>query len=99
MPHDASHRKNADSAWPLSRHPSFSPSPIEPWTKNADSISCCAITPRNSAWLPISLMSFGAGVAVQHSRYGVSANISVRRRRVLPSSDLRMLDSSRTMAP
>ena len=41
---------------------------------------------------------FGAGVAVQQRRYGVSANASVSRWRVLPSSDLRMLDSSSTTA-
>jgi hypothetical protein len=44
--------------------------------------------PKNSAWLAISEMSFGAGVAVQHSRHGVAENISVSSFRVFPASPL-----------
>src|SRR2546430_12637328 len=37
-----------------------------------------------SQWLASSAMSFGAGVAVQQRRYGVSAKARIRRVRVLP---------------
>lgn len=57
------------------------------------------MTPRNSAWLASSAWSLGAGVAVQQSRIGVSANARIRAVRVFPSKLLRMLDSSSTTAP
>ncbi len=37
-------------------------------------------------------MSFGLGVAVQHSRYFVPANIAMSFVRVLPSMDFKMLE-------
>ena len=63
-PHDATHRQNTCRAWPLRRHVCVSP---PSWTKNPASISALDRTPRNCAWLPSSVQSFGAGVAVAQS--------------------------------
>jgi hypothetical protein len=46
--HDASQRKNASSAWPLSTQPDRRESSAL-WMKNSDSISCIDAMPRNSA--------------------------------------------------
>ncbi len=90
---DAIHANMGLRAWPLSRHPSSS------WTKYAASISVREATPRNSAWLVSSSMSFGAGVAVAVSRRGTGAKWRMSAVRVLPSDCLRMDASSRTTAP
>jgi len=45
--------------------------------KNVASMSVYFITPRNSAWLPNSMKSFGAGVAVAASRKGMVAQASI----------------------
>ena len=60
------------------------------------SISVRVMTPMNSAWLPSSMWSLGAGVAEQASRYGVRLNDSMIWLRILPVYALRMLDSSST---
>src|SRR5690606_97590 len=49
------------------------------WVKYIASISSLRPWLRNSAWLVISVSSFGDGVAVQQSLYGVLENISIRR--------------------
>ena len=74
-------------------------SPRESAIKNVDRISAGVMRPRKSAWLHSSSMSFGAGVAVQHSRYGVALNAATRARLVTPLNAFRIDDSSRTTAP
>ena len=64
--------------------------------KNSASISARDRTPRNCAWLPSSVQSFGAGVAVAQSLYGVATKASSSVCRVFAAWCLIMLDSSST---
>src|SRR3546814_19492955 len=66
--HDAIQRQNSFSAWPFKRQFCVDPPSC---AKNVASMSVYFITPRNSAWLPNSMKSFGAGVAVEASRKGM----------------------------
>src|ERR1035441_5622158 len=82
--HVAIHRNIGPRAWPLIRHPSSS------WTKYAASISARGMTPRNSAWLVSSSMSFGIGVAVHVYRYFTLRKCQISAVRVFPSLCLRI---------
>ena len=66
-------------ACPLSRQSRVDP---PSWTKNIANISVRDMTPRNSAWFPSSMKSFGAGVAVQARRNGVRCTPSISALRV-----------------
>ena len=61
-------------------------------TKNSASISARDRTPRNCAWLPSSVQSFGAGVAVAQSLVGVATKASSR---VFAGSSRVVLDNAR----
>src|ERR1035441_5868137 len=75
---------------PVSAHPSSA------WTKYAASISARGMTPRNSAWLVSSSMSFGIGVAVHVYRYFTLRKCQISAVRVFPSLCLRIDASSIT---
>ena len=80
--HEQTHCQNAPTAWPLMRQSCVLP---PSWTKNFASISVRDITSRNCEWLPSSVKSFGAGVAVQASLNGTAAKPSMICVRRLPS--------------
>ena len=91
--HEATQRQKICRAWPFTRHVWVSP---PSWTKNSASISARERMPRNSAWVPSSVQSFGAGVAVAQSLYGVRLNASSSACNVLLLWCLMTLDSSST---
>src|SRR6185312_7046324 len=62
------HFQKSFCACPLSRHFEVSPPSC---TKKVESISVRERFPRNSEWLPNSMMSLGLGVAVHANLYGI----------------------------
>ena len=66
--------QNAPCACPFKRHEEVFPPSC---TKYIASISFLVITSKNSAWLQISITSFGDGVAVHANLYGVYLNWSI----------------------
>src|SRR3990167_890993 len=91
--HELTHSQNAARAWPFKRQSCVLAASC---TKNSASISGRLHTPKNSACVPSSVQSFGAGVAVAQILYGTSRITSVSWPNDLESWCLIMLDSSST---
>src|SRR4051812_43148567 len=93
-PQDATHFQKSLLACPFRRH--AADVSLVSLINHVARICAALNHPKNSECWPSSSKSFGAGVAVQHRRYGVREKTSHSIVFVAPSNDLRIELSSRT---